>query len=77
MDRVGAPSYTWYLALKYAAKLLNHLAAKTLNYKTPIEVAFGVTPDISSLIQFYFYQPVYFLDTNKPSFPKSKELFGH
>ena len=77
MDRTGAPNYTWYLALKYVAKLLNHIASKKLNNKTPIEVAFGVTPDISNLIQFYFYQPVFFLDTNKPSFPKSKELFGH
>jgi len=77
MDRTGAPNYTWYLALKYVAKLLNHIASQKLNNKTPIEVAFGVTPDISNLIQFYFYQPVFFLDTNKPSFPKSKELFGH
>ena len=50
MDRTGAPNYTWYLALKYVAKLLNHLAPKTLKNKTPIEMAFGVTPDISDLI---------------------------
>ena len=77
MDRVGAPNHTWFLCLKYVVALLNHLASSSLNNKTPIEVAFGVTPDISNLLQFYFYQPVFFLDTNKPSFPASKELFGH
>ena len=75
MDRTGAPNHTWFLALKYVTKLLNHLSVKKLNYKTPIEMAFGVTPDISNLLQFYFYQPVFFLDTNKPSFPKSKKTF--
>ena len=77
MDRVNAPNHTWYLCLKYVATLLNHLATPSLDNKTPIEAAFGVTPDISNLLQFYFYQPVFYLDTNKPSFPQSKELFGH
>src|SRR5688572_6510043 len=50
MDRTGAPNHTWFLALKYVTKLLNHLSVKKLNYKTPIEMAFGVTPDISNLL---------------------------
>ena len=54
-----------------------YLSSPGLGYKTPIEKAFGVTPDISALIQFYFYQPVMYLDTNKPSYPNSKELFGY
>ena len=77
MDRVGAPNCLWYLCLKYVCVLLNHLSAPGLDHKTPIEKAFGVTPDISALIQFYFYQPVMYLDTNKPSYPNSKELFGY
>src|SRR5688500_9691690 len=71
MNRVGAPSYTWYLALKYLAKLLSHFSGKPLDYKTSIEVTFEVTPGTSNLLQFYFYQPVIFLDTNKPPFLKS------
>ena len=77
MDRVGAPNHTWYLCLKYVVTLLNHLASPTLKNRTPTEVAFGITPDLSSLLQFYFYQPIFYLDTNGPSFPTSKELFGH
>jgi len=77
MDRVGAPNCLWYLCLKYVCVLLNHLSAPGLDHKTPIEKAFGVTPDISALIQFYFYQPVMYLDTNKPSYPNSRELFGY
>src|SRR3982750_1632840 len=52
MDRTGEPNYTWYLALKYVAKLLNHFASQKLHNKTPIEVTLGVTPNISNLIQF-------------------------
>src|SRR5688500_15736385 len=77
MDRVGAPNYLWYLCLKYVGQVLNNLATPRLNNRTPIEKAFGVTPDLSGLLQFYFYQPVFYLDTNKPAFPHSKELLGH
>ncbi|HEY9708217.1 MAG TPA: hypothetical protein V6D48_08435 [Oculatellaceae cyanobacterium] len=77
LDQVKAPNCLWYHCLKYVVVLLNHLSSPNLGHKTPIEKAFGVTPDISALIQFYFYQPVLYLDTNKPSYPKSKELFGY
>src|SRR5687767_5098033 len=77
MDRVNAPDFLWYLCLKYVVMVLNHLASPSLNNRTPIEKAFGVIPDISWLLQFYFYQPIFYLDTNKPSFLKSKEILGH
>ena len=77
MNRVNAPNHLWFLCLKYVVMVLNHLATPSLNNRTPIEKAFGVTPDLSGLLQFYFYQPVFYLDTNKPSFPTSKELLGY
>ena len=77
MDRVNAPNFLWYLCLKYVVQVLNHLATPSLKNRTPIEKAFGVTPDISGLLQFYFYQPIFYLDTNTPAFPQSKELLGH
>ena len=77
MDRVNAPNHLWYLCLKYVVQVLNHLASPSLNNRTPIEKAFGVTPDLSGLLQFYFYQPLIYLDTNKPAFPNSKELLGY
>ena len=77
MDRVNAPSHLWLLCLQYVAHLLNHLATPSLGHRTPYEKAFGITPDISNLLQFYFYQPVFYLDTNDPSYPNSKELYGY
>ena len=76
MDRVKTPNFLWCLCMKYVAYLLNHISTPGLDHITPIQVAFGVTPDISALLQFYFYQPVMYLDTNLPSFPNSKVLFG-
>ncbi|HEY9706866.1 MAG TPA: reverse transcriptase domain-containing protein, partial [Oculatellaceae cyanobacterium] len=77
MDRVKAPNYLWYLCLKYFVDILNHLSTPSLDHKTPIEACFGITTDISVLLQFYFYQPVLYLDTNLPSYPHSKERLGH
>jgi hypothetical protein len=62
MDRTGAPSYTWFFCMMYVVFLLNRIAVEGLNWRTPIEVALGDTPDISALLQFSFYEPVYYLD---------------
>ena len=76
MDRTNAPSCLWFWAVSYTAYLLNRLSVPALHHKTPIEVATGVTPDISALLQFHFYQPVLYYDKNA-SYPKSKERLGH
>ena len=77
MDRVNAPMHVWLLCLQYVAQLLNNLATPSLGHRTPYEKAFGTTPDISNLLQFYFYQPFFYLDTNDPSYINSKEQYGH
>eukprot|EP00957_Ditylum_brightwellii_P024613 1859432-Ditylum_brightwellii.AAC.1 len=46
-----------------------------LGWVTPYQACFGVTPDISALLQYQFYQPVYFSD--KDVFPNSDECLGH
>ena len=58
MNRVGAPAYTWLLCLMYVCFLFNHMVSKTLGWRTPIEALTGLTPDISPLLHFYFYEPV-------------------
>ena len=55
MDRFGAPLETWLLALKYSAYVLNRIAHASLGYKTPIQALTGQRPDISVLLQFYFW----------------------
>ena len=76
IDRTDSPSNLWYLCMQHATDILNHLAHTNLNYKTPTEMMYGITPDISSLIQFHWYQPVLNYKKNA-SFPDSKEEIGH
>ena len=75
MDRSGAPSSLWYLALQYTAYLLNRIAHPLLNNRMPIERCIGETPDISALLQFHFYQPVFYYE-KQSSYPRSKERLG-
>eukprot|EP00957_Ditylum_brightwellii_P017029 1284515-Ditylum_brightwellii.AAC.1 len=48
---------------------------ESLGWVTPHQTCFGVTPDISALLQYQFYQLVYFSD--KDVFPNSDERLGH
>ena len=75
MDRTGCPENVWYLAVQYVVYLLNRTANEALKWKTPLEVAFGDTPDISNLLQFEFWELVYYHDP-QASFPDSKECLG-
>ena len=43
---------------------------------TPMQYRTGVTPNISPLLQFTFWQPILFLD-NEHSWPSSKERCGY
>ena len=75
LDRTGAPSTTWLLAICYVVYILNITSVESLNWRTPHEALYGQTPDISNVFQFEFWEPVYFatgeaLGTNtSPKFP--------
>jgi hypothetical protein len=75
MDRVGAPAFVWLLCLQYVCFLLNHAYNETAR-GVPLTLLLGVTVDISVLLRFYFWQPVYFKveDSGFPS--ESKEASG-
>ena len=75
MDRSGAPASTWLLCLDYVCMLLNVLANEKNGGRTPTEVAFGITPDISAFLQFHFFQSVLYHDPTE-SFPHSREKTG-
>jgi hypothetical protein len=60
MDRTGLPSQTWLLALMYVCFVLNFTASACLKWRTPMEVLTGSTPDISPLLSFQWWEPVYF-----------------
>ena len=57
---------------------MNHLATAQLSYCTPMEVLTGQTPDISPMLSFYFWEPVYYLNPSDDSYPSAtKEKLGH
>ena len=60
MNYSGAPGFCWLLALCFAAYITNHLAHERLGWRTPAEWLTGHTPDITVLMAFIFYQPVYY-----------------
>ncbi len=77
MDRTGTPAVYWLLCTLFSICLLNHLSLDSLNWKTPIEVAFNQQPDISPFLQFHWWQKVYYAVDNKfPSQSPEKTVAG-
>ena len=77
MNRSGAPANCWLLCLIYVCYLLNHIVCSALDGKIPLFALTGITPDISIIFLFTFYQPVFYAtyDQNFPS--ESKERAGY
>lgn len=63
LDKKGAPAPAWFLILVYICLVLNNYVDPNLSYgtKSPLMMAFFVMNDISILLYFYFWQPVYCL----------------
>ncbi len=77
MDCTGAPAHAWFLCLQYVTALLNFTYASQLKC-IPLFALTGSTNDISMLLYFYFWQPVYYRNGEKPDFPsESRESRGH
>jgi hypothetical protein len=75
LDRTGAPAHVWLLCLQYVCYLLNQTYNSTIN-DVPLTRLTGTTVDISPLLRFHFWEPVYYLKS-EISFPsKSKEGLG-
>ena len=76
----GAPDECWLLVLEFVCFIQNHTALKSLNWRTPWEWLTGVTPDITILLLFLFYEPVYYaLEDSKAGsskFGKPQEAMG-
>ena len=56
MNRSGAPANWRLLCLIYVCYLLNHIACTALDGKIPLFTLTGITPDISIILLFTFYQ---------------------
>jgi hypothetical protein len=76
LDCSGAPAYTWLLCLMCVCFLLNNTWCEAVD-DIPIRMSTGSTNDISPLLCFHFWEPVYykFDDSDFPS--DSHEKCGH
>src|SRR5688572_19173173 len=76
LDFIGASQSLWLLALAYVCLNMNHTANASIGNAIPIQVLMGASPDISAILQFDFYEPVYY-KTEESHFPSmSNEKFG-
>ena len=74
MNTSGCTACCWLLCLQYICVVLSHLASPTLQGICPVQALEGTTPDISFLLHFSFYEPVYYrIDSSEPdlNFPSS------
>ena len=72
MDRSGCPANLWFLCQNYVCHVLNHCSSRRHNWRVPIQVQRGDTPDISHIIQFEWCEPVLYLDPDA-KFPNTNE----
>jgi hypothetical protein len=79
LDCTGSPAFLWLLCLGYVWFLLNNVAASGTG-AVPIQVLTGSTNDISPLLYFRWYEPIYYKldDSDFPldSREKCSRLFG-
>ena len=64
----GAPDDCWLLAVQYVSFVLNHCATPALDYQVPLQVLMGQVADISPMLAFAWYEPVYYM-VDDSSFP--------
>ena len=78
MNATGANANEWLLVLKYVIFIHNHMAVKSLGWKTPLEALTGQTPDISIIYQMPYRIPIHFLQY-EGIYPHavSSEVFGY
>ena len=77
MNRSGAPVNCWLLCLIYVCYLLNHIASSALDWKIPLLALTGITPDISIILLFTFYQPLFYATYDQHFPSESEERAGY
>ena len=77
MNRSGAPVNCWLLCLSYVCYLLNHIACTALDGKIPLLALTGITPDLSIILLFTFYQPVFYATYDQHFPSESEERAGY
>ena len=73
LNRSGAPANCWLLCMSYVCYLLNHISCESLKGQIPLVKLYGVTPDISILMMYTFFQSVYYASHNQSFLSTSEE----
>ena len=76
LNMTGAPDNTWLLVMEYVCFILNRMALRSKNWKTPLELLKGQTPDISMIYRHCFWDKVYFVNQdsrNHKHFPSASD----
>ena len=60
MNRSDVPANCWLLCMIYVCCILNHIACSALNGSISLLVLYGITQDISIMLLYTFYQPVFY-----------------
>jgi hypothetical protein len=68
LDHTGTPAYCWLLCLMHVCVVLNNTYALSI-HATPLRMVTGTTNDISHLLYFSLYEPVYYHNNDSP-FPQ-------
>ena len=76
MNRTGAPAHCWFLTLQYVCYILNHISTVSLGGQVPLQVLYGVIPDIRIILLYTFYQPVFYATHDQHFHPDSEERAG-
>ena len=62
MIDTGCDNRAWFRAACHVADVHNHTASERLGWATPIEVRDGITPDITLLTEFKFWDEIYYYE---------------
>ena len=73
MNRSGAPANCWLLCMISVCYILNHIACGALNGSIPLLVLYGITPDISTMLLYTLYQPVFYATHDQHFTSESEE----
>ena len=72
LNMTGAPANCWLLCMSKVCYILNHICCDSLKGQIPLTKLYGVTPDISIIMMYTFFQSVYYASHNQ-SFPSTSE----
>ena len=72
MNKTGAPADSWLLCMIHASYILNYFSCEVLAGNVCLVMLYGVSPDISIILLYFFYQQVFYA-THNQSYPSASE----